>query len=220
MNSQSDTKKMVYLKERKLLSAIATDEAAVCGRSASSVVERYLIAGMMPPNPKMRQVIRELYAGDAPDLPFAFSTLFNAFVVSAEAAVDYARPFTEYYHSLSVGVLTPVPKQSDLLVSLLEDMCNRLHECADEGGEHGLELYKDALELQSFITRIESGDDALPLAHILCILLSSWKYINDVPCTFSLLFFLSGIQTGIRNDADARHGFIKKLKEIPAAVSI
>jgi hypothetical protein len=220
MNKVSEISKQFYLQERELLSAIANDEAVVSKRSACSVVEQCLVSGMLPRNPKMNQIARELYAGSAPDLPFAFGMLFDAFALRADGAGEYLRPFIEYYHFLSLGVDTPVPEQSELLVSHMEAMCNRLHECADDSEAHGEELRKEALELQSFIVRIESGAACLMLTQILCILISSWNFLCHMPDTYSFLSYLSGMQTGIRNDADARYGFLKKLKEFPAGIEI
>lgn len=213
---------------KKLLEAIAADQAAVENRSVSATLEKHLIDSMLPNEKNARwfvecslygprdgnrigNTLQQIFAFNAAGTRGAWSSRFGNLL----PIVEFARAESCLCNTIPTGE----ERELHHFRSQLDSICQCLEGLAAEAEENSRKYYyhKEAKFARDLLKEATDEPQYMRYSNIYQLLIENWEDFKDWSIPFRLLSDMASMEKGWRDTEETRVRLLTLLKEVSAA---
>ena len=214
-------KKMIIFSSennRKIIENMILDESTVENRTASSLIENYLLNSLLPKNEDARYWICELYKEN-----YRIGDVFRACFdylsggINWEAKHTNALPIVKYAYQLNISRYNVEFSENEkhYFHSLFDSILNQLKYYAEK--ESGLlkeEILKEENYGRELYDLMERCPELINYSKIYTFIMNNWNFLNNFTKTYRLLSILAQADKCWQDNSNTRIHLVKILKSV------
>ena len=214
-------KKMIIFSSennRKIIEDMILDESKIENRTASSLIENYLMDSLLPKNEDARFWICELYK-ESYTIGNVFQACFDYLSggINWEARHTNALPLVKYAFQINISRynIKLSENERNYFLSLFDSVLNQLRHCAEkESGFFKEEILKAENYGRELFDLIVRCPEVMNYSNIYAFVIENWNLLNNYTKTYRLLSVLAQVDQYWVDNFNTRYHLVKILKSI------
>lgn len=221
MALKSLKKTLVYSSEssKELIETMINDEASVTKLNGSSVMENYILDGLLTNNQTISHWIKSLYIADWSTGKIISSVCeFNSAGINWKSRELNLMPIIEFAIKEQIYIEPCTVDKNEIyyILNQLDSICKKFSELEDDNLD--IESKAKYKEAQQFVKRLidksQSQYDPIPFSDFYRLIKLYWEELKSWTIPFRMLSCIADIQTGWRNTSESRVELVKLLKDL------